>query len=104
MQYRFGLPGKIELEYPKDRQGSQEKFKYYHYFRAQFDTMMLDFSIDGYDYEVFDDYNGEEKRKMSSQGVNVTAPNKPKEVSLSCRTKPKADYDGLESVLPGRPE
>jgi len=34
LQYRFGLPGKIELEYPKDRTGTQQKFKYSHYFRA----------------------------------------------------------------------
>src|SRR6478672_5689557 len=37
LQYRFGLPGKIELEYPKDRKGTQEKFQYTHYFRARFD-------------------------------------------------------------------
>jgi hypothetical protein len=100
LQYRFGLPGKIELEYPKDRRGTQQKFQYTHYFRAQFDLTEIGFTIDGYEYSVFDDYNGEEKPAVSSQGVSVTATGKPKEVSLVCRTKPKADYGDLQAVLP----
>ena len=99
LQYRFGLPGKIELEYPKDRKDTQEKFHYSHYFRAQFDLTAIAFTIDGYEYSVFDDYNGEEKPAVSSQGVSVTAPGKPKEVSFVCRTKPKADYSDLQAVL-----
>ena len=100
LQYRFGLPGKIELEYPKDRNGTQQKFHYKHYFRAQFDLTEIGFTIDGYEYSVFDDYNGEEKPAISSRGVSVTAPGKPKEVSFVCRTKPKADYSDLQAVLP----
>ena len=104
LQYRFGLPGKIELEYPKDRQGTQSKFQYTHYFRAQFDMTSINFTIDDYEYSVFDDYNGEEKPKISTQGVSVTAPGKPKEVSFVCRTKPKADYNDLQAVLPNGQE
>ena len=100
LQYRFGLPGKIELEFPKDRTGTQQKFQYTHYFRAQFDLTEINFTIDDYRYQVFDDYNGEEKLAISTQGVNVTAPGKPKEVSFVCRTKPKADYADLQAVLP----
>jgi hypothetical protein len=101
LQYRFGLPGKVELEYPQDRSGSQQKFQYTHYFRAQFDQTEISFRNNGYEYSITDDYNGEEKPAQSVQGVSVTAPGKPKEVSLSCRTKPKADYSDLQSVLPG---
>ncbi len=104
LQYRFGVPGKIELEYPKDRQGTQAKFQYSHYFRAQFDMTSINFTIDGYEYSVFDDYNGEEKPKISTQGVSVTAPGKPKEVSFVCRMKPKADYNDLQAVLPSGQE
>ena len=99
LQYRFGLPGKLELEYPKDRTGTQEKFHYTHYFRAQFDLTEIGFTINGYEYSVFDDYNGEEKPAVSSQGVSVTAPGKPKEVSFVCRTKPRADFSDLQAVL-----
>jgi hypothetical protein len=104
LQYRFGLPGKIELDFPKDRTGTQQKFQYTHYFRAQFDLTEINFTIDGYQYQVFDDYNGEEKAAISTQGVSVTAPGKPKEVSFVCRTKPKADYADLQAVLPSGQE
>jgi len=100
LQYRFGLPGKIELEFPKDRTGTQQQFHYTHYFRAQFDLTEISFSINGYEYQVTDDYNGEEKPAQIIQGVSVTAPGKPKEVSFVCRTKPKADYTDLQTVLP----
>jgi len=100
LQYRFGLPEKIELEFPKERSGSQKKFQYSHYFRAQVDMTEIGFSIDGYQYQITDDYNGEEKPAQTVQGVTVTAPGKPKDVSLSCRIKPKADYADLETVLP----
>src|SRR5712691_7480717 len=33
LQYRFGLPGKVELEFPKGRQGTQQQFRYSHYLR-----------------------------------------------------------------------
>jgi hypothetical protein len=104
LQYRFGLAGKIELEYPKDRTGTQQKFKYTHYFRAQVDLTEIGFTIDGYEYSVFNDYNGEEKPPISSQGVSVTAPGKPKEVSFVCGAKPKADYSDLQAVLPSDQE
>jgi len=104
LQYRFGLPGKIELEFPKDRIGTQTKFQYTHYFRAQFDLTEISFNVNGYEYQVTDDYNGEEKPAQTIQGVSVTAPGKPKEVSFVCRTKPKADYTDLQAVLPGAQE
>ena len=100
LQYRFGLPGKVELEFPKERTGTQQKFQYTHYFRAQVDLTEISFSNNGYEYQITDDYNGEEKPAQSTQGVMVTAPGKPKEVSLACRTKPKADYTDLQAVLP----
>ncbi len=100
LQYRFGLPAKVELEFPKERTGTQQKFQYSHYFRAQVDLTEISFSNNGYDYQITDDYNGEEKPAQSIQGVSVTAPGKPKEVSLRCRVKPKADYADLQAVLP----
>ena len=104
LQYRFGLPGKIELEYPKDQSETQKKFHYTHYFRARFDLTSINFDIDGYEYSVFDDYNGEEKPEIISRGVSVAAPGKPKEASFVCRAKPKADYSDLQAVLPSGQE
>ena len=99
LQYRYGLPGKIELEYPKARTGTQQMFKYTHYMRYRVDLTEINFEIDGYQYQIFDDYNGEEKREISTQGVSVTAPDQGKEVSFVCRSRVKADYSMLEDVL-----
>ena len=101
IQYRFGLPAKVELEFPTARDGSQQKFQYSHYFRAKVDLTEISFTVNGYEYQVTDDYNGEEKSAQMIQGVMVTAPGKPKEVSFACRIKPKADYTDLQAVLPG---
>ncbi|HKP38458.1 MAG TPA: hypothetical protein VJT71_16485 [Pyrinomonadaceae bacterium] len=97
LQYRFGLPGKIELEFPKERQGSQGKFQYTHYFRAQVDLTEINFSVNGVNYSVFDDYNGEEKPAVSLEGVSVDQSGKI--TRLVCRTKPTADYSDLQAVL-----
>ena len=99
LQYRFGLPGKIELEFPKQREQTQTAFKYSHYFRAQFDLTEISFSQDGHAYAIFDDYNGEQKPVRHDQGIKITPPNG-KEVSLTCRAKAKAQYEDLAEVFP----
>ena len=99
LQYRYGLPGKVELEFPSSRTGTQQMFQYTHYMRYQVDLTEINFTIDGYQYQIFDDYNGEEKPRISTEGVSVTAPGKPREVSFVCRSKAKADYSMLDEVL-----
>jgi hypothetical protein len=99
LQYRYGLPGKVELEFPESRTGTQQKFQYTHYMRYQVDLTEINFAIEGFQYQIFDDYNGEEKPPISTEGVSVTAPGKPKEASFVCRTKVKADYSKLDEVL-----
>jgi hypothetical protein len=99
LQYRYGVPGKVELEFPKSRTGTQQLFQYSHYMRYQVGRSEISFEIDGYQYQIFDDYNGEEKPLISTEGVSVTAPGKPKEVSFVCRTKARADYSILDEVL-----
>ena len=100
LQYRFGLPGNVELEFPKQREQTQSAFKYSHYFRAQFDQTEISFTQDGYEYAIFDDYNGEEKPARHDQGVRITPPNNGKEVTLSCRGKARAQYGDLAEVFP----
>lgn len=99
LQYRFGVPGKIDLEFPSTRAATQHQFQYSHYFRAQVDLTEINFVSNGYQYQIFDTYNGEEKPKVSEQGVSVTAPGKPKDVALKCTAKAKADFSILENVL-----
>src|SRR5258708_2469424 len=45
LQYRFGLPGKVELEFPKDHQATQQQFRYSHYFLFQVDLTEIKFQI-----------------------------------------------------------
>lgn len=100
VQYRFGSPAKIEFEHPKDRTGTQQRFEYTHYMRALVDLNEINFSVDGVDYSVVDDYNGEEKPAQSIEGITINWPNtSKKEVRYTCRTKPKTDYTDLQTVL-----
>jgi hypothetical protein len=100
LQYRFGLAGKIELEFPERREGSREQFRYMHYFRAQFDLNEISFTRNGYEYSIFDDYNGEEKPAVSLEGLSIKQPGaEQKETRFICRTKPKTDYTDLQAVL-----
>lgn len=100
VQYRFGSPAKIGLEYPKDRTGTQQKFEYTHYMRALVDLNEINFSVDGVDYSVVDDYNGEERPAQSIEGLTINWPGtSKKEVRYTCRTKPKTDYTDLQAVL-----
>jgi hypothetical protein len=99
LQYRYGLPGKVELEFPSSRTGTQQLFTYHHYLRYRVDLTEINFEINDYQYQIFNDYNGEEKREESNQGVTVTPPNQGKEITFLCRSKVKADYINLEDVL-----
>jgi hypothetical protein len=99
LQYRFGMPGKIELEFPKQREQTLSAFKYSHYFRAQFDQTEISFTTDGYEYAIFDDYNGEQKPAQHDQGIRITPPNG-KETTLTCRGRAKAQYGDLAEVFP----
>jgi len=99
LQYRFGLPGKIELVFPEQRDHSQQSFQYKHYFRYQVDMTQISFTSGSYTYSVFDDYNGEEKPAKSQQGVAVTPP-EGKDVTMVCLGRATANFAGLAEALP----
>lgn len=99
LQYRFGVPSKIELEYPKQRSDAQKSFHYSHYFRAQFDETEISFSSDGYTYTVFDSFNGEQKPSVTDRGITIKLPGDKKEVSYACRGEVKADYGDISDAF-----
>ena len=99
LQYRFGLPNRIELEFPKSREGTQQMFTYTHYFRFQVDLTEISFNIDDYEYSILDDYNGEEKPPIILQGVSVKPPGRAQDSMLTCRNKPIADFSTIGDVL-----
>lgn len=101
IQYRFGTTGKVELEYPNQRVETQKAFEYSHYFRYQVDRTGISFSTNGYTYKLFHDYNGEEKRSITDQGLTVTPPvsTGKKEVTFQCRGQAKVDFGDLDDVF-----
>jgi hypothetical protein len=98
LQYRFGLPQKIELQFPRTRENTQAAFKYSHYFRAQFEQTEISFTSSDHQYAIFDDYSGEQKPASHDQGIRITAPDG-KETTLSCRGRAQADYGDLGDVF-----
>jgi len=103
MKYRFGLPGKIELEYPKEQKPARDAFKYTHYFRAQVDYTTISFTLNGYEYMISDDYNGEEKPVHYAQELTITPPGG-REVTLKCRGRATAQYGDLPEAFPDHPD
>ena len=99
LQYRFGVPNKIELEYPATHTTTQEAFKYTHYMRFQVDLTEINFSVGDYQYQVFDNYNGEEKPAVSDAGVSVTKIGSTNSTTFACVNKPTADFSQLADVL-----
>jgi len=94
LQYRFGRPGRVELEFPKERQNSQEQFRYAHYFRFQVDRTELSFKNNGFEYVLYDYHDGEEKPSKSENGVRV------QETSLLCGSGAINRLSKLEKVVP----
>jgi hypothetical protein len=67
------------------------------------DLTEVNFANEGYQYSVFDNYNGEEKPPISEQGVKITPPGNGREVTYVCQGKAKADYSSLQDALPSDP-
>jgi hypothetical protein len=71
LQYRFGRPGKVELQFPEEKQNSQAQFLFEHYFRAQVDRTAVKFKNGGYEYSIYDAYEGEEAPAQNYRGVSI---------------------------------
>ncbi|MGR8979214.1 MAG: hypothetical protein ACU84H_03860 [Gammaproteobacteria bacterium] len=98
LQYRFGRPAKIELEFPKERQNSRQQFRYTHYFRFQIDRTEVSFKNAGYEYTVYNDYDGEESVPKRETGVRVNT------TELPCGNLATQKLFMLGEVLPGDEE
>jgi|GEM_PF-1719989 len=100
VQYRFGRPGRVELEYPRQRQNTQTAFSYFRYTRPLVTYLGLRFQTGGYDYEVYDNFN-EEAGGSSEAGVTVTPTgNAARAVDYRCRKQVVHHLIELEEVVP----
>jgi hypothetical protein len=101
LQYRFGRPGKLELEHPKRRQEAQDTFRYAHYSRYQVDRVAVSFQRGGFTYTLFDSYEGDASPPARHQGVQVTPSGaRRKEMTLACRGAAVGNLYSLSSILP----
>jgi hypothetical protein len=98
VQYRFGSPGKIELEYPKDRQDSAQKFKYSRYTRPLVTMLTLEFENEGVSYAIHDDDNAEEKPPVRAASVDIA--DGAKQASVVCRQPVSGSLMELEEIVP----
>ncbi len=71
LQYRFGRPGRVELEYPAERAGSQRMFYYAHYARYQNEWASVRFKNKEYNYRIYYSYDGESGRPTTTYGLSV---------------------------------
>ena len=94
LQYRFGRPGKVELEFPQDRTKTQRHFRYSHYFRFQTDRTELSFRHGGFEYVVYSDYEGDMKPARKDTGVRVNT------TELPCGGQLIDRLSRLASVVP----
>ncbi|MGH9906047.1 MAG: hypothetical protein ACRD8U_10770 [Pyrinomonadaceae bacterium] len=101
LQYRFGKPGALELQFPEKLENTQSAFRYDNYFRAQVSRTHLRFDNGGYRYELFYYYEGDISPKIIQGGVTVEPPGKDKEsIQIDCLGRVVSRLAGLESVVP----
>lgn len=101
LQYRFGRPGRVELEYPAERAGSQRLFYYAHYARHQYEWASVRFKNKEYNYRIYYSYDGETGRPTTEYGLNVYLGEGDKGTSfLLRRNTVVGTLQSLEAVLP----
>jgi hypothetical protein len=100
LQYRYGKPGAIELQFPLARANTQLAFRYAHYFRAQVDRTEISFDNQDYRYTLFDYYDGDVKPVIAVAGVRVGKHGtKGQETELRCQSRPASKLGFLETVI-----
>ncbi|MBS1792728.1 MAG: hypothetical protein JSS81_02670 [Acidobacteria bacterium] len=99
VQYRYGVPGKVELEYPKERKDSAQKFRYTRYTRPLVTMLTLSFENDGFSYVLEDDDMEEEKPAVREATVEVTK-GAEKTATIKCKTPPAGSLMKLEDIVP----
>jgi hypothetical protein len=101
VQYRFGLPDKVELEFPTERKDTQSAFRYSRYTRPLVTLLTLQFESNGYKYLIHQDSNAEEKPPVNASYLNITTPDaNAKEIEMTCREPVKGSLMLLEDVVP----
>lgn len=100
VQYRFGRAGQVELEFPRERTGTQSAFKYSRYTRPLVTYLKLEFFNQGVSYTISDDSNDEEKPARRYAAITVKhSDGNAKEITLRCRNPVAGSLMKLETVV-----
>jgi hypothetical protein len=100
LQYRYGIPGVIELQFPQARANTQLVFRYAHYFRAQVDRTEISFDNQDNRYTLFDYYDSDVKPVIAVAGVRIGKHGtKGGEAELRCQSRPASKLGSLETVI-----
>ncbi len=100
VQYRYGIPGAIELQFPQARANTQLAFRYAHYFRGQVDRTEISFDNQDDRYTLFDYYDGDVTPAIAVAGVRVGKHGtKGRETELRCQSRPASKLGSLETVI-----
>ncbi len=105
LQYRFGEPGDIELQYPETRAGSTSAFTFRVYTRARVSLSKLEFSKGGYTYAILDDFVDELDGPQDRLSLRVTRDSSGETVASFDLVR-KTETDGIlhfMSTLPTEP-
>lgn len=104
IQYRFGQPGKIELEFPRDKRHTQSAFRYSRYTRPLVTYLELRFFQGGYRYSIHEDYNAEETPHSKEVFIEVSRSaddgSTTESTTLRCGQPVTGSLMPLESVVP----
>ena len=102
LQYRFGKPNALDLEFPLERDDSSRmRFSYNRYTRPHVTKITVSFEREGWTYTLFDDRDSEFGRVQRLQGVRVKrsgtiTPERP----LVCEAGTVNRLMALEPILP----
>jgi len=105
LQYRYGRPGAVELQFPQARANTQLAFRYAHYLRARVDRTEIRFDNQGYRYTLFDYYEGDMKPVTTIAGVRLSKHGAAQlETEWLCQGKASSKLGRLETIIPRDPD
>lgn len=83
IQYRYGTPNKIDLEFPKDLQNSRSEFGYDEYSRPDLSTFVVGFKNGGYRYEISETTEGGDEG-ITTRSLLVSSEKRNRGTKLTC--------------------
>jgi hypothetical protein len=101
LQYRYGLPNKVELTFPKSLENSQAQFGYDEYSRPDLSTFVVGFNNANYRYEISETTEGGEDEGITTRTLLVSSEANKRGLKLTCLDNKNtvSNISTLEHVL-----